>query len=300
MIVNSASGALALVVAVDGSADADAAVRWVAGLHSAGIPLRCVLVNAQKPVMSGDVGAISPASHVIAERERSAAEILEHAGGILRAAGVRYDLDERIDDPVTAVVACAEAQRCDAIVLGRRGHGALRAALLGSVSSEVVRCSRGPVIIVHADVPARFDPPLRVLLAADDSKAAIRAAAFAARLAGSVAGGEVHVLHVHPGLTVAGTVLGPREHLLEHWSGNASEQVFASVRGILERAGCTCFTHPVQGDVPGEAIVREADRLGCGVIAMGTRGRGPVVELLLGSAARHVVEHARVPLVVTR
>jgi nucleotide-binding universal stress UspA family protein len=47
----------------------------------------------------------------------------------------------------------AERHGCDAIILGARGLGTLRSALMGSVSQGVLKASRLPVTIVkHAGV----------------------------------------------------------------------------------------------------------------------------------------------------
>lgn len=299
MTMRNEAGTLTFLVAIDGSANSDAAVRWVARLRASGIALRGVLLHARQPVMSGEVGVASPADLVIAARERNATEILGRAARVLQSAGLEFVIDDRMDDPLTAVVACAGAHHCDAIALGRRGRGALSAALVGSVATETIRQALVPVIVINVNVPEPLTP-LRVLLAADGSAGATHAAAFTARLAGAGIGGEVHLLHVQPGLTVGGAVFGSRASLLKHWSAAGPENAFTAARGILERAGCSCITHLVSDDNPGDAILRAADRLGCGLIAMGTRGLGPVAGLLLGSVARHVVQHARVPVVLTR
>ncbi len=68
---------LSLLVAVDGSAHSDAAVHWLASLGTAQKVVRCVILNVQKPVMAGEVGAILPASVAIAERTQHAEDILK-------------------------------------------------------------------------------------------------------------------------------------------------------------------------------------------------------------------------------
>lgn len=292
---------LSLLVAVDGSAHSDAAVHWLASLGTAQKVVRCVILNVQKPVMAGEVGVILPASVAIAERTQHAEDILKTAAGVLRLAGLEYAVERKTEaDAATAVLACAEAHGCHAIVVGRRGRGALRAALLGSVSASVVRQATLPVIVINAGSPPRAAAPLRILVACDGSAAAHHAATAAAHFALQAGGGDIHLMHVRPDLTVAGAIFGPREQLLQHWSGTDGDQAIADVRGTIERMGCTCTVHPVFGDRPGEEVLRAADKVGCGMVAMGTRGLGPVAGLLLGSVAQYVVERAHVPVLLTR
>ena len=84
---------LHILVAVDGSNSSMATVRWIARIAVSGAPLRCTILNVQKPIMSGEVGLIAPASIALGERERSAADILEGASAVLRAGGVQFTLD---------------------------------------------------------------------------------------------------------------------------------------------------------------------------------------------------------------
>jgi nucleotide-binding universal stress UspA family protein len=282
---------LHFLVAVDGSEHSLAAVHWITQIGGDGARLRCTLLNVQKPVMSGEVGVLAPASIALDERDRSATDILEHAATVMRAKSIPFEMEEQMGDAATAIIARAEALGCDAIVIGRRGMSIVRAALLGSVSTEVIRESSIPIIIVRTLDGATRAVPLRLLIAVDGSASAMRAATFASRLAG-LCHGEVDLVHVEPGLTVAGSVLGPREKLMEHWSGKHSEEELAGARGVLDRARVTYTEHVVASDETHSAILEVAREHSCGVIVMGTRGLGPVTALLLGSVAQSVLEQA--------
>jgi nucleotide-binding universal stress UspA family protein len=51
---------------------------------------------------------------------------------------------------------------------------------------------------------------------------------------------------------------------------------------------------------PGEAIVEAAGAEGADIIVVGTRGRGGLGRMLLGSVSEYVVRHAPVPVLVVR
>lgn len=291
--------AIKLLIAVDHSAHSDAALRWLASLKAIGLNAQCVLLNVQAPVMSGEVGLVAPVEVAVQAHEHGAASALEHAAQMLRSAGFSCTaVRETATDIAAAVLACGQAQGCDAIVLGRRGRGALRAALLGSVSAGVVQRATVPVMVINHDVRPIATQPIRILLAVDGSEAAHRAAASAARFASCAPSGEVHLLHVRPDMTLAETILGPTERLIEQWSGSNETQALDRARDIVEHAGATCALFPVVAGDPSQVILREVNELSAGMIAMGTRGLGPVSGLLAGSVARHVLQHARVPVLL--
>ncbi len=280
---------LHFLVAVDGSAHSDAAVRWATLVGGREASLRCTLLNVQKPILVGEVGVIAPVSVAQGERHRSAADILAHAAAQMRDRGIPCEVEERMDDAPNTIITRAEALGCDAIVVGRRWQGALRAALLGSVSAEVVRRSEIPVVIVSAADAEAPVVPLQVLLAVDGSESALRATTFVSRLAKGC-GGEVHLLHVEPGLTVAGYLLGSREKVIEDWSGKQTQDALTSARSVLDLAGVNTTEHVVASSDPHHAIVAAATEKSCTMIAMGTHGLSPLTGMLMGSVAQNVLQ----------
>ena len=69
---------------------------------------------------------------------------IEEAGGTVAIAHLK--MDERRDE---AIVHLAEEIDADLIVIGSRGFGGLRRALLGNVADSVVRHAHCPVLVVR-------------------------------------------------------------------------------------------------------------------------------------------------------
>ncbi|MCC6472273.1 MAG: universal stress protein [Burkholderiales bacterium] len=279
---------LKLLVAVDGSPNALGAVRLAAELGRRGARLEVVLLNVQKPLMSGEVGPIAPADLAVERRHLSAADVLDETARLLAEAGLACRRVEEMDEPAAAIAARAVRHGCDAIALGSRGRGRVRSTLLGSVSMNVIRRAERPVIVVGDSEVGLPPGPLRILAAADGSPGATRALAFAIRLGEALPSSQVEVLNVEPpGRTGAKAV-------------QDTAAILADAAAAAQGSGCAVTTRAVQDSAPAEAIVRAAQASRCGMIAMGTRGRNPLVQLLLGSVAQGVLQRAPVPVIVER
>lgn len=82
-------------------------------------------------------------------KERST-ELTERVGGWLREQGLAVETAVRDGEPGPAVVEEAKEWGADLVVVGSRGHGALRRLLEGSVSHYVVDHSPCPVEVIHS------------------------------------------------------------------------------------------------------------------------------------------------------
>jgi nucleotide-binding universal stress UspA family protein len=143
---------LKILVPVDGSELALDAVRHALRLRQDGLNAVFVLATVQEPtylyemVLAPDADVLERVSGAVGSRALEGAEALFHA------AGVPFERDIGSGEPAPTVVEMAERHACDGIILGARGRGALRSALLGSVSQGVLHASKVPVTIVkHAD-----------------------------------------------------------------------------------------------------------------------------------------------------
>ena len=140
-----------ILLPVDGSEVSLKAVRLAIRLLQQGLSGNVVLANVQEPATLYEM-VVAPDGAVL-QRVSTAAGVdaLEPAESLLMSAEVVYEREIATGDPAHTIVDIAERFSCDLIVMGARGASALRSALLGSVSNEVLHAAQVPVMIVKMD-----------------------------------------------------------------------------------------------------------------------------------------------------
>jgi nucleotide-binding universal stress UspA family protein len=134
----------------------------------------------------------------------------------------------------------------------------------------------------------------KILAAVDESEIAGRVLAATGELA-SLSGGEVWVIHVRerePSKFMSSSAE----------SGVEAEETVSAAVEKLSSAGVRAHghvAHTVYGYAARE-IVSFAQTTGIGVIVMGSRGRGDLAGLLVGSTAHKVIHLADRPVLVVR
>lgn len=140
-----------VVVGVDGSDGSRAALRWSAAEATQwGVPLVAVWAWEFSPLIVVTDAPIE----IEALRASVQARLQETLVGELgedRAAHVEARAVE--DAPARALIEAAGED--DLIVVGSRGHGGIKGALLGSVSQQVVQHAACPVTVVRATPESR-------------------------------------------------------------------------------------------------------------------------------------------------
>ena len=269
-----------IIAGYDGSPGSEQALRWACGeARTRGCGLTVCLAWAPQYLAMLD----DPAVYDLA-RQR---------GEEILASGVWYAKTVLGHGRVTALLArgsaahelCERSATAEITVLGPRGHGGVAGLKLGSVATQVTGHARGPVVIVREDRLYNHSPR-PVVLGADGSPASEPAIRFAFREAEVR---RVPVLAVCA-LTDAPGVLG---------GAAAVEEDFARVLSLYEKEFPeVTVLRQVSTRSPRAELLDEAP--GAPLLVVGSRGRGGLRGMSLGSVAHAVLHHAPCPVAIVR
>jgi nucleotide-binding universal stress UspA family protein len=140
-----------------------------------------------------------------------------------------------------------------------------------------------------------------ILIAVDGSPHSARVAKAAIRQAAArKQPPELHLVYVHLQIPTLGGVIKPVGHeALQRYYREEGEGALRGAKRLFDRAGLACATHILVGPVA-QSLAREAKKLKCDMIVMGTHGMGAVSGMLLGSVAAKTVHLARCPVMLVR
>lgn len=283
-----------VLVGVDGSRESDAAVRWAAN-EAVLRDLPVTLMHVIAPiVVSWPVRYLE--SSYVSWQEENATHVIEQAQKTLLAsvgdsALPTVHVQVRHDGIVTEMAA-ASAQAA-MVVIGSRGMGPVGGAVLGSVSRSLLHHAHCPVTIVKADAAVLAGPNSPVLLGIDGSPASEAATAFAFDEA-SRRGVDLVALHAWSDVGVF-PVIGMDWHQYE----DAGYEVLGErLAGWREQYPDVAVRRRIVCDRPARWLIDEARR--SQLVVVGSRGRGGVTSMLLGSVSTAVAESATAPVTVVR
>jgi nucleotide-binding universal stress UspA family protein len=299
-----------VLLATDGSIEADLAARTAAELadktsselhvvHVSGIspwypayPEATAFDGAElmDPVLEEDLLRIS---------EQRARELLGTEVGKLRSAGGTLAQGHLAEGGVPQeIVGLAEEIGAGLIVMGSRGLGGIRRALMGSVSDSVVRHAHCPVLVVRDGDRRRDYLPGMVLLAVDGSEEASAAARMTVELAEHT-DSELHLVHVVEVTPVYHPEMRGYHARYEELQEEARRLLEEQVDEVKSAGGNVSRAHLRMGR-PAEEIVVLGEEIGAGLIATGSRGLGGMRRALMGSVSDSIVRHAHCPVMVVR
>jgi len=141
-----------IVVGVDGSENGLAAVRWAAGMALA-TGAEVVAVHAL-----GLLDRLTPGGERVGSqrhRQEIADELATTWCAPLRDGGGPWRPVLRDGNPVNVLLAVAEEEDADLVVVGSRGLGGFPELLLGSTSTQIAQHSPRPVTVVPVPHPSR-------------------------------------------------------------------------------------------------------------------------------------------------
>ncbi|MCZ0726941.1 universal stress protein [Mycolicibacterium iranicum] len=283
-----------IVVGVDGSPESHAAVRWAA--QEAVLRRRPVtLLHVVAPIVV--TWPIEPVITGFYEwQEDNATEVLKQSQETLHSEvegspSPEVHLELRHDGIMTELSSASES--ADMIVVGSRGLGPVGGAVLGSVSRALLHHARCPVIVAREGGVRRPDRNLPVLLGIDGSPASEAATAFAFEEA-SRRGVELVALHAWSDVAVF-PILGMDWHTYEQ---QGHEVLGERLAGWQEAYPDVRISRRIVCDKPARWLIDESKH--AQLVVVGSRGRGGISSMLLGSVSTAVAESATTPVAVVR
>jgi nucleotide-binding universal stress UspA family protein len=137
-----------ILVPVDGSSSSLLAVQQALRMLRQGLRASLVLANVQEPATLYEMLLAHDAEVIEQVSAQAGLHLLEPAQALARGAGVEHEIEVARGDPAHTLIDILENFGCDLVVMGARGMGTLRSALLGSVAHEVLHAAPVPVLIV--------------------------------------------------------------------------------------------------------------------------------------------------------
>jgi nucleotide-binding universal stress UspA family protein len=291
-----------VVVGADGSDHSRAALEWAAAESvRRGVALHIVHALGMPLIMSayGGPARFEPTEEISGQ----ATSVLTDAVDLVQKSqpSVRVESVTALEEAPLALL--RQSHPGDLIVVGTRGMGTFKSMFVGSVSVRVAAHAPCPVVVVPSDDKGRpattgLD---RVVVGVDGSKGGRRALGLAVELTAEAEGDLVVVNSwevPYPYDPVAMTAAGyqPQEEIFEKQSENLVAELLAEVMDEqredinVDVSVVRTQSNPVDALLEASA---EAD-----AIVVGSRGRGTVRGLLLGSVSQGVLHRSKIPVVV--
>ena len=263
-------------------------------------PLVVVHVAPDEPTLVCDAASRDERRQRALDRVRALLDQIPVPAG--RVADTVVHLE--IGDPAERLIALAAAQGASMLVVGSRGRRALTAALLGSVSRDLLARAPCPVLVISpnalaAAAPRHHDRRLAtsVVCGIDGSPASQHAAETASGLARRLNARLVLAHSYRPAITWTDDGLTRR-----YSSGPLIRQWEAGLRR-LEAVAAELHALPrpelsLEPGDPAEELIRMATRERAEILVVGSHGQGKLEAALHGSVAGTVASSAPMPVLV--
>lgn len=283
-----------IVAGVDGSATALHAVRWAAREAARRkAPLRLVHVSYLMPEAARHLP--DDLDGLLDQRRQWLAQAVDAA----RAVAGPIEIGTELRDGTVAKAFVEESASARLIVLGQRGLEGFSDLLLGSVPAAVAAHAHCPVVVLRSstmDTPPSATGP--VVVGVDGSALSDAAVAFAFDAA-SVRGVPLVAVHAWLDIHLAGAWT-PLPMIIDWERIEADEHRVLAERlaGWQEKYPEVEVRPVVAKDRPAHALFTAARA--AQLVVVGSRGRGAVTSIGLGSVSHTVLRHAPCPVAIVR
>ncbi|GIH95221.1 universal stress protein [Planobispora siamensis] len=282
-----------IVVGVDGSAPAMAAVEWAAqDAARGGAALKIVHVH--------DTGAGVPPLSLVSPADEPGGSVAGHAREVLTAAAQRAR-DRAPGIEITTDLAAgkaverlkSESERADTLVVGSRGIGGFAGLVLGSAGLGLAGHAAGPVVVVRAPSRTVHDVIVVGFDGSEHSEAALDYAFTQARRRGA----RLRAVYAWQPPVLSAYALGYSlvpDGLFEESADSVRRRLepWREKHPDVELEESAVHGHPVP-------VLSDASRR-ADLVVVGSHGRGGFGSAVLGSVSHGVLHRAHCPVAVVR
>ncbi|MCO1595815.1 universal stress protein [Micromonospora sp. RHAY321] len=274
-----------ILVGYDGSTDASVALDWALDeAERSGQPVRLAYVFEWLTVASWVGPGVAPGIWPDDTARRQVEELVRDAAAQAGAAHPGLTVTGEVYDGPPALILQERSAEAGLLVLGSRGHGGFGGLLAGSTAVAVAAHAHCPVVVVRDGAGSAPGGPVAV--GVDGSEPSLVALGFAAERA---AQRRVPLRVLHAWTQGPGGAAGvPDERA-------AVEQALEPWRRTFPELAVTVDL--VAGS-PAATLVDASQQ--AALVVVGSRGRGGLAGMLLGSVSQQVIQHAHCPVAVVR
>jgi nucleotide-binding universal stress UspA family protein len=282
-----------IVVGVDGSASALAAVSWAAAecaRHH--VPLR--LVHGFMLPTSDYPEVLVTSAEVLHAIEQQVRDWLTEAAAAARATAPDVEITTEILCCGAAGLLIEESRKARLVVVGSRGLGTVTGLLVGSTAVALTAHAHSPVVVVRGTETAHGP----VVVGVDGSPTSEAALAFAFDEA-STRGAVLVAVMTSQDFTVDSAYNVSR--MAVDWAQVEEDErrlLAQRLAGWQEKYPDVDVHRVVLRDRPARALMRYAAQ--AQLLVVGSHGHGGFTGMLIGSTSQALVHHAPCPLAIVR
>ncbi len=258
-----------------------------------------IFVHVVEDVLSFDVGLPAPVEAPVLWRlvEQAATErmkkLMEHSG--LEKTPESF---VATGSPFAVIREMAEYRDADLIITGQGKKKNIKDRVFGSTADRVVRLSPCPVLVVKSPDSHAYE---RVSVAVDFSEPSRAALKAAMDIAPDAVLTILHVVDIPFAFEQAMFRAGADQKEISRYRQAKTVSVRKELRESLAEAGFSGISDKLRAfsGYPAEMLARHARSGRADLFALGTQGRNPVSQALLGSVAKRVLQVTLCDVLVT-
>ncbi len=268
-----------ILVALDGSENSEKSIPWVRR-YAAPASSKVVLFRAVPLEASG--------SHGHLQKVEEAREYLQRFERQVNYMGIPCSTAVRTGPPAESILAAAEEEDADLVMMSTRGGSPVERWLMGGVTEQVLRLSPRPVLVVRSRMALPHQARVRrIVVPLDGSRLAEAAIPWARKLARLLKSKLVFLHVLNKGLA------GLQSGAMENYDALKKRILPLCAELRVEGTRAALLLH--HGD-PADRIVRFPDRHD--LVLTTTHGFGGFKRWVFGSVAEKLIHASEVPVLV--